>query len=99
MTDKMTSTDGILEVTRSSITYPGMGPKSVQGAVRNLGASSVNAEISVDFFDAADTLLGSATAVFKDIKPNETKIFDVWAERLPNMYEIEYHKIKSLRVV
>lgn len=99
MTETMTSSDGVLEIIRSSITYPGMGPKSVQGAVKNLGDTTVNAEISVDFYDAADNLLGNATAVFKDIAPNETKIFDVWAERLPNMYEIEYHSIKSLRVV
>lgn len=99
MTEKMTSSDGILEITRSSITYPGMGPKSVQGAIKNHGKEAVNAEISVDLYDMEDNLLGSASAVFNDIQPGESKIFDVWAERLPNMYEIEYHKIKSVSVV
>ena len=99
MAEKITSEDGILEIVRSSMIYPGMGPKSVQGAVRNLGSSKVDAEISVDFYDMSDNLLGNSTAVFKDIEPNEEKLFDVWAERLPNMYEVEYFKIKSVRTI
>ena len=99
MAEKITSEDGILEIVRSSMIYPGMGPKSVQGAVRNLGSSKVDVEISVDFYDMSDNLLGNSTAVFKDIEPDEEKIFDVWAERLPNMYEVEYYKIKSVRTI
>ena len=93
------SEDGKLQITRHSMVYPTMGPKSVQGAVKNLSDAAVTAEIVVEFYDDSDNPLGQSTGVFKDIPPGETKLFDVWAERLPNMYEVESHKIISLRAV
>jgi hypothetical protein len=95
----ITSPDGKLQVLRNSIVYPPMGPKSVQGAVKNLSQEKVNAEIVVEFYDESGTSLGQCTGVFKDIAPGETRLFDVWAERLPNMYEIESHKLISVRAV
>jgi hypothetical protein len=76
-----------------------MGPKSVQGAVKNFGTAAANAEITVEFYDESGNPLGQSTEVFKNLSPGETRLFDVWAERLPNMYEIESHKIVSLRAV
>jgi hypothetical protein len=73
-----------------------MGPKSVQGAVKNLSAAAVNAEVVVEFLDESGTSLGQCSGVFKDVAPGEVRLFDVWAERLPNMYEIESHKIVSV---
>lgn len=99
MADSVTSPDGKLQILRHSIIYPPMGPKSVQGAVKNLGTAAANAEIIVEFYDESDNPLGQSTGVFKDIAPGETRLFDVWAERLPNMYEIESHKIVSIRAV
>jgi hypothetical protein len=99
MAAPITSSDGTLQVLRHSIVYPPMGPKSVQGAVKNLSQANVNAEIIVEFYDESGNSLGQCTGVFKDIAPGETRLFDVWAERLPNMYEIESHKIVSVRAI
>lgn len=99
MAEPITSPDGKLQITRHSIVYPTMGPKSVQGAITNLGDSPASAEITVEFYDDADNALGQSTGVFKDIAPGEVRLWDVWAERLPNMYEVESHKIVSLRTV
>ena len=99
MAELITSPDGKLQITRHSIVYPTMGPKSVQGAVKNVGNTPASAEIIVEFYDDAGTSLGQSTGVFKDIAPGEVRLFDVWAERLPNMYEVESHKILSLRNV
>ena len=93
------SPDGKLQILRHSIVYPPMGPKSVQGAVKNISTDKVDAEIVVEFYDDSGTPLGQSNGVFKDITPGETRLFDVWAERLPNMYEVESHKIVSVRVV
>ena len=96
MAEVITSPDGKLQITRHSIVYPTMGPKSVQGAVKNLSTDPVDAEIKVEFYDESDNPLGQSTGIFKDIAPGETRLFDVWAERLPNMYEVESHKIVSV---
>ena len=99
MAEPITSPDGKLQITRHSILYPPMGPKAVQGAVKNISNAAANAEIVVAFLDDAGNELGRSTGVFKKISPNEVKLFDVWAERLPNMYEVESHKIISLRTI
>jgi hypothetical protein len=99
MAEAIVSPDGKLQILRHSIVYPPMGPKSVQGAVKNLGTAPLSAEITVEFYDESDNPLGQAAGTFKDIAPGEVRLFDVWAERLPNMYEIESHKIISLRVI
>jgi hypothetical protein len=99
MAEPIISPDGKLQITRHSIVYPTMGPKSVQGAVKNISNTPASAEIMVEFYDDAGTPLGQSTGVFKDIAPGEVRLFDVWAERLPNMYEVESHKIISLRNV
>ena len=97
MAEPILSPDGKLQIVRHSILYPPMGPKSVQGAVKNLGAESVNADITVEFYDESGNPLGKSNGICKNIAPGETKVFEVWAERLPNMYEIESHKIVSVR--
>ncbi len=99
MAQPITSPDGALQIIRHSILYPPMGPKAVQGAVKNIGTEIVGAEIQVEFYDAFEKLLGSATGVFKDIKPGETRLFDIWAERLPNMYEIDDYKVVYLKKI
>jgi hypothetical protein len=99
MAQPVISSDGKLQIIRHSIVYPAMGPKSVQGAVKNVSKENADAEIKVDFYDASENLLGSSVGVFKDIKPDETRLFDVWAERLPNMYEVESYKINYLKKV
>lgn len=99
MAQGIVSPDGKLQITRHSMVYPPMGPKSVQGAVKNISNSLASAEIVVEFYDESGNPLGQSIGVFKDITPGEVKLFDVWAERLPNMYEIESHKIISLRNV
>ena len=99
MTEEITSQDGKLQILRHSITYPPMGPKSVQGAIKNNSPDTVNAQITVEFYDESENMLGTSSEVVKDLAPGETRLFDVWAERLPNMYEIESHKIISVTVV
>lgn len=99
MAEPILSADGKLQIIRQSIVYPPMGPKSVQGAVKNLGSAPVNAEVVVEFYDESGNSLGQCPGVFKDIAPGEVRLFDVWAERLPNMYEIESHKIVSVRAI
>ena len=99
MADPILSPDGKLQVVRHSIVYPPMGPKSVQGAVKNLSQISLGAEIIVEFFDEGGNSLGQSTGVFKDISAGEVRLFDVWAERLPNMYEIESHTIVSVKAI
>ena len=99
MAQPITSADGVFQIVRHSIVYPPMGPKSVQGAVKNTSADNANVEIKVDFYDASETLLGSTVGVFKDIKPGETRLFDIWGERLPNMYEVEDYKIAYVKKV
>jgi hypothetical protein len=99
MAQPITSPDGTLEITRHSMVYPPMGPKSIQGAVKNNGTENANAEIQVEFYDSSENLLGTSIGVFKDIKPGETRLFDIWAERLPNMYEVEEHKIAYVKKV
>ena len=97
MAQSIISPDGKLEITRHHLVYPTMGPKSVQGAVKNIGTENADAEIKADFYDDSENLLGSTVGVFKDIKPGETRLFDIWAERLPNMYEVESHKISFVK--
>jgi hypothetical protein len=87
------SPDGKLQITRHSMVYPPMGPKCVQGAVKNVSPEVTEAQIKVDFYNDAGELLGSSIGVFKDIQPGESRLFDIWGERLPNMYEVEEHKI------
>ncbi len=99
MAEAIVSPDGKLQIMRHSIVYPPMGPKSVQGAVKNLGSATVNAEIKVEFYDESGNSLGQCSGIFKDIAPGEVRLFDVWAERLPNMYEIESHKIVSVSTI
>jgi hypothetical protein len=99
MAEPIVSPDGKLKITRHSIVYPPMGPKSVQGALTNISNAPVNAEIIVEFYDEAGNTLGQSTGIFKAIGPGEIRLWDVWAERLPNMYEIETHKIVSLRAI
>ena len=99
MADPILSPDGKLQIIRHSILYPTMGPKSVQGTVKNLSDVSVDAEITVEFYDESGNALGQSTGVCKSVAPGETKIFEVWAERLPNMYETESHKIVSVRAM
>jgi hypothetical protein len=99
MAEPIKSPDGKLQIMRHSIVYPPMGPKSVQGAVKNLGSAAVSAEVKVEFYDESGKSLGQCSGVFKDINPGEVRLFDVWAERLPNMYEIESHKIVSVNTI
>ena len=99
MAGPILSPDGKLQIMRHSIVYPTMGPKSVQGALKNLSSANVNAEIIVEFLDESGSSLGQCSGTFKDIAPGEVRLFDVWAERLPNMYEIESHKIVSVRAI
>jgi hypothetical protein len=99
MAEPMTSPDGKLQITRHSIVYPTMGPKSVQGAVKNISDTPATAEITAEFYDDAGSVLGQSTGVFKDIAPGEVRLFDIWAERLPNMYEVESYKIVKFRNV
>jgi hypothetical protein len=99
MAEPIASSDGKLQITRHSIVYPTMGPKAVQGAVKNVSTAPVSAEIVVEFYDDYENALGQATGIFNDIAPDETRLFDVWAERLPNMYEVETYKIVSVRTV
>jgi hypothetical protein len=99
MVEPITSPDGKLQIIRHSIVYPTMGPKGVQGAVKNLGDTPASAEIKVEFYDDTGSALGQSTGVIKDIAPDEVRLFEIWAERLPNMYEVETHKIISLRNV
>lgn len=99
MAEPITSSDSKLQITRHSIVYPPMGPKSVQGAVKNISGTPASAEIKVEFFDDAGNPLGQSTGVFEDIAPDEVRLFDIFAERLPNMYEVESHKIISLRSI
>jgi hypothetical protein len=48
MAGPIVSADGKLQIMRHSIVYPTMGPKSVQGAVKNLSSAAVNAEVIVE---------------------------------------------------
>jgi hypothetical protein len=99
MAQPITSPDGTFQIIRHSILYPPMGPKAVQGAVKNISSETADAEIKVEFYDASENMLGTSVGVFKDIKPGETRLFDIWAERLPNMYEVEEHKITYVKKV
>ena len=87
------SPDGKLQIIRSSMVYPSMGPKCVQGALKNVSTEIAEARLKVDFYNDAGELLGSSFGVFKDIQPGESRLFDIWGERLPNMYEVEDYKI------
>ena len=99
MSEKITSPDGILEIVRSSVRYFRRGPKIIEVAVKNSGISKVDAEVSVDLYDLSDNVIDNITTELKDIAPEETKHFDISTDRSPKRFEIEYHKIKSVRVV
>ena len=99
MSGKITSPDGALEIIRSSVRYFRRGPKIIEVAVKNSGSSNVNAEISVDLYDLWDNVIDNITTIFKDIAPEETKHFDISTDRSPKRFEIESHKIKSVRVI
>ena len=99
MAQPIASADGKLLLVRHSMVYPAMGPKCVQGAVKNVSTETVNVEIKVDFLDADSNLLGSSVGVFKEIQPGESRLIDIWAERLPNMYEVDEHKIVYVKTV
>jgi hypothetical protein len=99
MSEKITSPDGKVQITRHSTRYAPIGPISIQGALMNLSNSVVSAKIDVEFFDEAGKLMGPASEIIKDLAPNETRLFDIWGERVPQAYDIDSYKITSLKVI
>ena len=99
MAQPITSADGTFQIIRHSILYPPMGPKGVQGAMKNISNETANAEIKVEFYDASENLLGTAVGVYKDVKPGEVRLFEIWGERIPNMYEVEEHKVAYVKKI
>ena len=99
MANPISSDDGRLKIIRHSLLYPSMGPKAVQGAIKNVSASTVSAEIRAEFRDDSGRALGTVGITVENLAPDETRLFDVWAERLPDMYEVEGYEIVSLKVI
>jgi hypothetical protein len=93
MAQPIISPDGSLQITRHRGTFPIMGNTQVQGSVENTGAESANAEIRIDFYDAADEFVSSLEEVLTDIKPGETRSFDTVCKFTTSMTEIDSYKI------
>ena len=93
MAQPIVSPDGSLQIIRHRGTFPIMGNTQVQGAIENTDAESADAEIKIDFYDAADNFVSSLEEVLKDIKPGETRSFDMVCEFTTSMTEIDSYKI------
>lgn len=97
MAQPIISPDGKLQIIRHRGTFPIMGRTQVQGAVENIGTGSADAEIKLDFYDAADNLISSSEGVLEDIKPGETRLFDIGSEWSTIMSEIDSYKISVVK--
>jgi hypothetical protein len=102
MAQPIVSPDGSLQIIRHRGTFPIMGNTQVQGAVENTGGENAdaeikidfsNAEIKIDFYDAADNFVSGLEEVLQDIKPGETRSFDMVCEFTTSMTEIDSYKI------
>ena len=96
MSEKVTSADGKVQITRHAFRFAPIGPLSIQGAIKNLTTINVNARITVDFFDEAGNLMGSVSENIPDLVPDENRLFDIWGERVPQAYDIDSYKIASV---
>jgi hypothetical protein len=99
MSEKVTSPDGKVQVIRHNIKHVPIGPLSIQGAVKNLSAEVVSAQIDIEFFDEAGKYMGPASEAVSNLAPGETRLFEIWGERVPEQYDIDSYKIASLRTI
>jgi hypothetical protein len=99
MSEKVTSPDGKVQVIRHNIKHVPIGPLSIQGAIKNLSAGIVSAQIDIEFFDEAGNLMGPASEVISNLGSGETRLFEIWGERVPNQYDIDSYKISSVHTV
>jgi hypothetical protein len=99
MSEKVTSADGKVQVIRHNIKHVPIGPLSIQGAIKNLSSEVVSAQINIEFFDEAGALMGPASEVIQKLAAGETRLFEIWGERVPNQYDIDSYKISSLRTL
>jgi len=99
MSEKVTSPDGKVQVIRHNIKHVPIGPLSIQGAVKNLSTEKVNAQINIEFFNEAGDYMGPASEIISDLTPGETRLFEIWGERVPEQYDIDSYKISSVRIL
>jgi hypothetical protein len=99
MSEKVTSTDGKAQVIRHNIKHVPIGPLSIQGAVKNLSSEVISAQIDIEFFDEAGEYMGPASEVISNLTAGETRLFEIWGERVPNQYDIDSYKISSVRTL
>jgi hypothetical protein len=96
MSEKVTSQDGRVQVIRHNIKHVPIGPLSIQGAIKNLSTDVVSAQINIEFFDESGNYMGPAFEVISNLAAGETRLFEIWGERVPNQYDIDSYRIASL---
>jgi hypothetical protein len=99
MSVKVTSQDGKVQVIRHNIKHVPIGPLSIQGAIKNLSTEVVSAQINIEFFDEDGNYMGPASEIISNLAAGETRLFEIWGERVPNQYNIESYKISSLLTI
>jgi hypothetical protein len=62
MSEKVTSPDGKVQIIRHNIKHVPIGPLSIQGAVKNLSAEVLSAQIEIAFYDDAGSYMGPASS-------------------------------------
>ena len=99
MSEKVTSPDGKVQVIRHNIKHVPIGPLSIQGAIKNLSTDMVSAQINIEFFDEAGSYMGPASEIISNLAAGETRLFEIWGERVPEQYDIDSYKISSLLTI
>jgi hypothetical protein len=97
MSEKVTSPDGKVQIIRHNIKHVPIGPLSIQGAIKNLSSDVISAQINIEFFDESGSYMGPASEIISNLVGGETRLFEIWGERVPNQYDIDSYKIASLR--
>lgn len=100
---KITSDDGNLQILKHElvdqylITPYGV---YVTGVVKNLSSSTVNAEITIEFYNTDDVLLEAKIVVVTDLAPGKSTSFLVWASDTGRtMHPSQKYKIAGLKIV
>ena len=93
------STDNTLQTLHHRMAVNRFGHRVVEGVMKNAGSeSSVNAEITVEYYSADGTLIGTEGDILRGLKPGKTGAFEVvYSGEL--RWEIKHYKITSLKQV
>jgi hypothetical protein len=93
------SIDNTLQTLHHRMAVNRFGHRVVEGAMKNISSeSSVNAEITVEYYSVDGTLIGTEVDILRGLKPGKTGAFEVvYSGEM--RWEIKHYKVTSLKQV